>query len=78
MAFAVRFFLFILVNLRSSFYLIYFQEKLAYFRIKELKDVLTKLGLSKQGKKQVRTFRPILYYNYGLKAVNYHLIEGDV
>ncbi|KAH0922437.1 hypothetical protein HID58_022455 [Brassica napus] len=27
-------------------------EKLAYFRIKELKDVLTKLGLSKQGKKQ--------------------------
>lgn len=31
------------------------QEKLAYFRIKELKDVLTHLGLSKQGKKQVRT-----------------------
>ena len=30
------------------------QEKLAYFRIKELKDVLTQLGLSKQGKKQVR------------------------
>ncbi|KAH7560992.1 hypothetical protein JRO89_XS10G0155600 [Xanthoceras sorbifolium] len=28
------------------------QEKLAYFRIKELKDVLTQLGLSKQGKKQ--------------------------
>uniref|UniRef100_A0A1J3IMB4 E3 SUMO-protein ligase SIZ1 n=1 Tax=Noccaea caerulescens TaxID=107243 RepID=A0A1J3IMB4_NOCCA len=28
------------------------KEKLAYFRIKELKDVLTKLGLSKQGKKQ--------------------------
>ncbi|KAF3455036.1 hypothetical protein FNV43_RR05484 [Rhamnella rubrinervis] len=27
-------------------------EKLAYFRIKELKDVLTQLGLSKQGKKQ--------------------------
>ncbi|KAJ4890528.1 E3 SUMO-protein ligase SIZ1 [Raphanus sativus] len=27
------------------------KEKLAYFRIKELKDVLTKLGLSKQGKK---------------------------
>jgi hypothetical protein len=25
-----------------------------YFRIKELKDVLTQLGLSKQGKKQVR------------------------
>lgn len=31
-----------------------FQEKLTYFRIKELKDVLTQLGLSKQGKKQVR------------------------
>ncbi|KAM6597956.1 hypothetical protein CsatA_008480 [Cannabis sativa] len=28
------------------------KEKLAYFRIKELKDVLTHLGLSKQGKKQ--------------------------
>ncbi|CAN8244368.1 unnamed protein product [Cochlearia groenlandica] len=27
------------------------KEKLSYFRIKELKDVLTKLGLSKQGKK---------------------------
>ncbi|XP_019448715.1 PREDICTED: E3 SUMO-protein ligase SIZ1-like isoform X1 [Lupinus angustifolius] len=28
------------------------KEKLAYFRVKELKDVLTQLGLSKQGKKQ--------------------------
>uniref|UniRef100_A0A2P2MH72 E3 SUMO-protein ligase SIZ1-like n=1 Tax=Rhizophora mucronata TaxID=61149 RepID=A0A2P2MH72_RHIMU len=28
------------------------KDKLAYFRIKELKDVLTELGLSKQGKKQ--------------------------
>ncbi|KAG8371354.1 hypothetical protein BUALT_Bualt13G0079000 [Buddleja alternifolia] len=28
------------------------QDKLAYFRIKELKDILTQLGLSKQGKKQ--------------------------
>ncbi|XP_058098651.1 E3 SUMO-protein ligase SIZ1 isoform X2 [Magnolia sinica] len=28
------------------------KDKLAYFRIKELKDVLTKLGLAKQGKKQ--------------------------
>ncbi|CAH2065357.1 unnamed protein product, partial [Thlaspi arvense] len=28
------------------------KEKLAYFRIKELKDVLSQLGLSKQGKKQ--------------------------
>ncbi|XP_024026342.1 E3 SUMO-protein ligase SIZ1 [Morus notabilis] len=28
------------------------KDKLAYFRIKELKDVLTHLGLSKQGKKQ--------------------------
>ncbi|KAK6163290.1 hypothetical protein DH2020_000154 [Rehmannia glutinosa] len=28
------------------------EDKLAYFRIKELKDVLTQLGLSKQGKKQ--------------------------
>ncbi|KAG1337991.1 putative Elongation factor 1-alpha [Cocos nucifera] len=27
-------------------------DKLAYFRIKELKDVLTQLGLAKQGKKQ--------------------------
>ncbi|KAI8525930.1 hypothetical protein RHMOL_Rhmol13G0269000 [Rhododendron molle] len=27
-------------------------DKLAYFRIKELKDLLTQLGLSKQGKKQ--------------------------
>lgn len=27
---------------------------MAYFRIKELKDVLTQLGLSKQGKKQVK------------------------
>lgn len=29
------------------------QDKLACFRIKELKDVLTQLGLAKQGKKQV-------------------------
>ncbi|KAJ6927870.1 E3 SUMO-protein ligase SIZ1-like isoform X2 [Populus alba x Populus x berolinensis] len=28
------------------------KDKLAFFRIKELKDVLTQLGLSKQGKKQ--------------------------
>lgn len=28
------------------------KDKLAYFRIKELKDVLNQLGLSKQGKKQ--------------------------
>ncbi|PHU03841.1 E3 SUMO-protein ligase SIZ1 [Capsicum chinense] len=28
------------------------EDKLAYFRIKELKDVLTQLSLSKQGKKQ--------------------------
>ncbi|KAG2371386.1 E3 SUMO-protein [Vigna angularis] len=28
------------------------KEKLQYFRLKELKDVLTQLGLSKQGKKQ--------------------------
>ncbi|XP_061959512.1 E3 SUMO-protein ligase SIZ1-like isoform X3 [Populus nigra] len=28
------------------------KDKLVYFRIKELKDVLTQLGLSKQGKKQ--------------------------
>ncbi|KAL7199404.1 hypothetical protein ACSBR2_021643 [Camellia fascicularis] len=28
------------------------KDKLAYFRIKELKDVLSQLGLSKQGKKQ--------------------------
>ncbi|XP_022998844.1 E3 SUMO-protein ligase SIZ1-like isoform X1 [Cucurbita maxima] len=28
------------------------KDKLAYFRIKELKDILTQLGLSKQGKKQ--------------------------
>ncbi|KAJ8751353.1 hypothetical protein K2173_016547 [Erythroxylum novogranatense] len=28
------------------------KDKLAYFRVKELKDVLTQLGLSKQGKKQ--------------------------
>ncbi|XP_057454400.1 E3 SUMO-protein ligase SIZ1-like isoform X2 [Lotus japonicus] len=28
------------------------KEKLNYFRVKELKDVLTQLGLSKQGKKQ--------------------------
>lgn len=29
------------------------QDKLAYFRIKELKDILHQLGLPKQGKKQV-------------------------
>ncbi|KAK2370786.1 E3 SUMO-protein ligase SIZ1 [Trifolium repens] len=28
------------------------KEKLAYFRVKDLKDVLTQVGLSKQGKKQ--------------------------
>ncbi|KAJ8557669.1 hypothetical protein K7X08_003294 [Anisodus acutangulus] len=28
------------------------KDKVAYFRVKELKDVLTQLGLSKQGKKQ--------------------------
>lgn len=33
--------------------LLFSQDKLAHFRIKELKDVLTQLGLSKQGKKQV-------------------------
>ncbi|RWW15673.1 hypothetical protein BHE74_00002438, partial [Ensete ventricosum] len=31
---------------------LFHQDKLAYFRIKELKDVLTQLGLAKQGKKQ--------------------------
>ncbi|KAJ8768699.1 hypothetical protein K2173_023603 [Erythroxylum novogranatense] len=36
------------------------KDKLAYFRIKELKDVLTQLGLSKQGKKQELVDR-ILY-----------------
>ncbi|OAO95391.1 hypothetical protein AXX17_AT5G41790 [Arabidopsis thaliana] len=36
-------------------------EKLSYFRIKELKDVLTQLGLSKQGKKQVRFFLLIFH-----------------
>ncbi|KAF3780015.1 E3 SUMO-protein ligase [Nymphaea thermarum] len=30
------------------------KEKLQYFRIKELKDVLTQIGLAKQGKKQER------------------------
>nr|GMD61390.1 E3 SUMO-protein ligase SIZ1-like isoform X1 [Ipomoea batatas]GMD64504.1 E3 SUMO-protein ligase SIZ1-like isoform X1 [Ipomoea batatas] len=28
------------------------KDKLTYFRLKELKDVLTQLGVSKQGKKQ--------------------------
>lgn len=35
------------------------QDKLMYFRIKELKDVLSQLGLPKQGKKQV------LYLRFG-------------
>lgn len=30
-----------------------YQEKLATFRIKELKDVLGQIGIVKQGKKQV-------------------------
>lgn len=37
------------------------QDKLAYFRIKELKDVLTQLGLSKQGKKQVLCWVAFLF-----------------
>ena len=37
------------------------QEKLSSFRIKELKDVLTQLGLSKQGKKQVIIFLLIVF-----------------
>ncbi|KAM0065275.1 putative transcription regulator SAP family [Helianthus debilis subsp. tardiflorus] len=30
------------------------KEKLSHFRIRELKGILTQLGLSKQGKKQVK------------------------
>ncbi|XP_057852008.1 E3 SUMO-protein ligase SIZ1 isoform X1 [Cryptomeria japonica] len=33
--------------------LVFFQDKLTFFRLKELKDVLSRLGLAKQGKKQV-------------------------
>ena len=55
-------------------YLICFQEKLAYFRIKELKDVLTKLGLSKQGKKQV-----YINFSANLAMVGiYHLCLGCI
>nr|GMD65359.1 E3 SUMO-protein ligase SIZ1-like isoform X1 [Ipomoea batatas]GMD69427.1 E3 SUMO-protein ligase SIZ1-like isoform X1 [Ipomoea batatas]GMD73534.1 E3 SUMO-protein ligase SIZ1-like isoform X1 [Ipomoea batatas] len=32
------------------------KDKLTYFRLKELKDVLTQLGVSKQGKKQPSSF----------------------
>lgn len=39
----------------SNLTLLLCQDKLANFRIKELKDVLTQLGLAKQGKKQVRS-----------------------
>ena len=41
-----------LLGLKFSFFFC-LQDKLLHFRIKELKDVLTQLGLSKQGKKQV-------------------------
>ncbi|CAL1403387.1 unnamed protein product [Linum trigynum] len=46
------------------------KEKLAYFRIKELKDVLTQLGLSKQGKKQdlVDRILNVLHDAQGSKA----------
>ncbi|CAI0542382.1 unnamed protein product [Linum tenue] len=46
------------------------EEKLAYFRIKELKDVLTQLGLSKQGKKQdlVDRILNVLHDAQGSKA----------
>jgi len=37
------------------------QDKLAYFRIKELKDILNQLGLPKQGKKQVSECFPFLF-----------------
>jgi hypothetical protein len=37
-----------------AFIILLWQEKLQYFRIKELKDVLTQLHLAKQGKKQVQ------------------------
>jgi hypothetical protein len=37
----------------NNVYMLNLKGKLAYFRIKELKDILSLLGLSKQGKKQV-------------------------
>lgn len=43
-----------------AFILLLWQEKLQYFRIKELKDVLTQLHLAKQGKKQVQRNKALL------------------
>jgi len=37
------------------------KDKLAYFRIQELKDILNQLGLPKQGKKQVSKCFPFLF-----------------
>lgn len=55
------------VNIHA-FILLFWQEKLQYFRIKELKDVLTQLHLAKQGKKQVQSNKallsPILFQMY--------------
>lgn len=40
----------------NAFVILSHQDKLTYFRIKELKDVLSQLGLAKHGKKQVSQF----------------------
>ena len=38
------------------------RKKLAYFRIKQLKNILSLLGLSKQGKKQVFYLSLVIYF----------------
>lgn len=46
------------------------KDKLAFFRIKELKDVLTQLGLAKQGKKQDLVDRILaLFSDEGIHAM---------
>jgi hypothetical protein len=48
----------------NNVYMLNLKGKLAYFRIKELKDILSLLGLSKQGKKQVSVllFLSLFFY----------------
>ena len=44
------------------------KEKLSHFRIKELKDVLSQLGLSKQGKKKQDLVDRIFRENAGKRV----------
>jgi len=50
----------------NNVYMLNLKGKLAYFRIKELKDILSLLGLSKQGKKQVSVLLFLSFFFFAI------------